>query len=233
MVSGGNQQVILLGSHLDSVEAGPGINDNGSGTAANLEIAIQFSKYFGDNKQGLANNYRFCWWGAEEMGLLGSTYYVSQLTSRDKRVISANLNLDMIGSPNKFYGIYNGSMADEPIRKQSEYIASLFADYMVSAGGGAGAAPLPYDLIPFDGRSDYGPFIANGTHIAAGGLFTGAEALKSEEDRKRYGGLTNAAFDPCYHQACDTLDNVDMDALLVMSKASAYVTEKLYRWNGQ
>lgn len=233
-VVGGNEQVILFGSHLDSVEAGPGINDNGSGTAANLELAIQYFKYFKGTTAN--NNFRFCWWGAEEMGLLGSTFYVSQLTPRDKRRIAANINLDMIGSPNKFYGIYNGTMADEPIRKRSEYIASLFIEYMnldTNKRGSGPSKPIPYDLIPFDGRSDYGPFIANGTYIPAGGLFTGAEVLKSEEERKRYGGLTNAAFDPCYHQACDTLENVDMDALLLMSKASAYVTEKLYKWNGQ
>ena len=59
--------VVMAGAHLDSVQAGPGINDNGSGSASLLEIAQNMSK----NKP--QNTVRLAWWGAEEAGLIGST----------------------------------------------------------------------------------------------------------------------------------------------------------------
>jgi len=69
--------VVVLGSHLDSVDAGPGMNDNGSGSAANLVLAIKFYEL------GLkaTNKLRFCWWAAEEIGLIGSTKYVEQASA--------------------------------------------------------------------------------------------------------------------------------------------------------
>ena len=213
-----SDQTVIIGSHLDSVDAGPGINDNGSGSAANLELAIQLNKNF--KAQRLRT--RFCWWGGEELGLLGSTYYVSQLEEEERADIYANINLDMIASPNKFYGIYNGTMAHAAIRNLSEHIAALFIGYF-------NEKRLSYSLTEFDGRSDYGPFIDNDTLIAAGGLFTGAEQLKTEKDRARFGGLTNAPFDPCYHQACDTIENVDMVALKHNTMASARVLQTLIK----
>lgn len=57
------------------------------------------------------------------------------------------------------------------------------------------------------GGSDFLPFLKKG--IAAGGLLTGAGGIKSMEERKLYGGLANAAMDPCYHKPCDTYDNID------------------------
>lgn len=82
-------------------------------------------------------------------------------------------------------------------------------------------------MTEFDGRSDYGPFIANDTLIAAGGLFTGAEQLKTDQERINYGGLTNAAYDPCYHQSCDTIHNIDSVALTNNAMASAHVLQKM------
>ncbi len=65
--------VVMAGAHLDSVNAGPGINDNGSGSAAILEVAVQMAKV------KPTNTVRFAWWGAEESGLVGSTRYVQGL----------------------------------------------------------------------------------------------------------------------------------------------------------
>ena len=94
---GASDSIIVVGSHLDSVPAGPGINDNGSGSASNLEMARQFMAVNAPNK------IRFCWWGAEEEGLLGSEFYVnSVIESGDISNIVLNLNYDMIGSPNYF-----------------------------------------------------------------------------------------------------------------------------------
>jgi len=100
---GDADNVIFLGAHLDSVQAGPGINDDGSGTAGILEIARSFAK-----QKGIKNKVRFGWWGAEESGLVGSLYYTSQLTAEEADKIRYYFNYDMIGSPNPAYIVYEG-----------------------------------------------------------------------------------------------------------------------------
>ena len=89
----------------------------------------------------------------------------------------------------------------------------MFLDYFAAEG-------LPNEPTAFDGRSDYGPFIAVG--IPAGGLFTGAEGIKTPEQAAIYGGAAGFALDPCYHQACDTYDNISIEALDQMSDAAAH-----------
>lgn len=208
---------IVFGSHLDSVPAGPGINDNGSGSAANLEIALQLA----DSGVVPHNRVLFAFWGAEELGLLGSTHYVASLTDGERAEIALNLNFDMIASPNYVRQIYNGSGAEnENIIYASGKIQSLFEDFFNSKD-------LSYALKEFNGRSDYGPFIAEGIDIPAGGLATGADETKSEEDRATYGGIANAILDPCYHQSCDTVDNIHQEVYLDMSQAAAYVLNEL------
>jgi Zn-dependent M28 family amino/carboxypeptidase len=105
-------QTIVVGAHLDSVTAGPGINDNGSGSATILEIAEQLAK-LGYTKK-LQRQVRFAFWGAEELGLLGSQYYVDSLTDRQRAKIYANLNFDMLGSPNYVRFVYDGNGSDTP-----------------------------------------------------------------------------------------------------------------------
>ena len=100
--SGNDANTVMAGAHLDSVQDGAGINDNGTGSAALLETAIQMSKTKPNN------TVRFAWWGAEEEGLLGSEYYVANLTEEQAADISLYLNFDMIGSPNYFFGVYDG-----------------------------------------------------------------------------------------------------------------------------
>ena len=100
--TGDDSNVVMAGAHLDSVQEGPGINDNGTGSAALLETAIQMQRV------KPTNTVRFAWWGAEEEGLLGSEYYVEQLSDEQTDDIALYLNFDMIGSPNYFYGVYDG-----------------------------------------------------------------------------------------------------------------------------
>ena len=197
---------IVVGGHLDSVEEGPGINDNGSGSAAMLEIAEQMADI------DTANHVRFIWFSAEESGLIGSQYYVDQLSDAELGQIAAMLNFDMVASPNFARFVYNGSSKTAP--KGSGAIEDVFNDYFKSRG-------LAYEETAFDGRSDYGPFIAEG--IPAGGLFTGAEVHKTAAQVTLYGGVAGVAFDPCYHQACDTLANINHTALDQMSDAMATV----------
>lgn len=211
--TGRPDRVIVVGSHLDSIEKGPGINDNGSGSALNLELAIRLGV---DNKE-IKNKVRFAWWAAEELGLLGSHHYMNDLNatqSPELENIVLNLNFDMVGSPNFFRGIYNGTSAS----KESGKIQILFEDWFHDEN-------LHTEPTAFDGRSDYGPFLAYGK--AAGGLFTGAEALKTDNGRQSYGGLANAAYDPCYHLACDTVSNIDKAVYGDMGKAAANALEML------
>lgn len=208
--TGRNDRVVVVGAHLDSVPGGAGIQDNGSGSAAILEIALQL-KALGIDP---VNKVRFMWFGAEESGLLGSENYVSTLNARQIKNIAVNLNFDMIASPNFVRFVYDGDGSDTPAAgpNGSSVIEDVFAKYLTKQG-------LAFEPTAFDGRSDYGPFIAVG--IPAGGLFTGAEGLKTPEEVLIYGGTAGVAYDPCYHQACDTFDNNNLEALDQMSDAAA------------
>ncbi|MFD0890768.1 M20/M25/M40 family metallo-hydrolase, partial [Streptosporangium algeriense] len=203
-------RVVMLGSHLDSVLAGPGVNDNGSGSAAVLETALRA------NGAPTRNRLRFAFWGAEELGLLGSRHYVAALSPQERARIRLYLNFDMIASPNFVYGIYDGDDSDRTGAGAgpagSGEIEKLFERYYASIG-------QPYKGTDFTGRSDYGPFIAVG--IPAGGLFTGAEGIKTAEEAATFGGEAGVAYDRCYHQACDTLPNINDRALAVNSGAIA------------
>ena len=210
-----DNNVVMAGAHLDSVEAGPGINDNGSGSAALLELAQQLATLKPEN------TLRFAWWGGEEAGLVGSTAYVNDLTAAERDRIALYLNFDMVGSPNYIFMVYD---ADEstfpapegvPIPAGSTAIEDIFESFYTSLGE-------PYDDTEFSGRSDYQAFIEN--DIPAGGLFTGAEEIKTAEQQAIWGGTTGAQFDPCYHQACDSFANVNVHALDVNADAVAFST---------
>ena len=216
--TGDPNNVVVVGAHLDSVSRGPGINDNGSGSAAILEIAEQYAA------QGRVarNKIRFMWFGAEEHGLIGSTRYVASLPQSDLDKIMAMLNFDMIGSPNFVRFVYDGDGSDSTPAGPpgSAFIEDLFVDYFNSQG-------LANEPTQFSGRSDYGPFITRG--IPAGGLFTGAEGIKTVAQAATYGGTAGAQYDPCYHLACDTYENNSNTALDQMSDAAAHVTLFLSR----
>lgn len=209
---GGNpDKVLVVGSHLDSVVAGPGINDNGSGTAQNLEIAVQLAKLKIKPRQKV----RFAFWGAEESGLLGSAHYVANLSDTDLTRIFANLNFDMVASPNYVRFVYDGdgSATGASGPYGSDQIESLFTKYFAGQG-------LATDPTAFDGRSDYGPFIDAG--IPAGGLFSGAEGEKTPEQAAVYGGVAGAPYDSCYHQACDDINNLNPTVLSQLSDGAAH-----------
>ena len=208
---GRSDRVVVVGAHLDSVPQGPGIQDNGSGSAAILEIALQMAEL----EIHPRNKVRFAWWGAEESGLVGSTAYVDNLSKREIKRIALNLNFDMIGSPNFVRFVYDGNGSDTPLAgpNGSKNIERVFLDYFADQ-------VLDTEPTAFDGRSDYGPFIAVG--IPAGGLFTGAEGIKTEEQAFVYGGTAGDQYDPCYHLACDTFDNISLEALDQMSDAAAH-----------
>ncbi|WP_349426895.1 M20/M25/M40 family metallo-hydrolase [Microbacterium sp. LWS13-1.2] len=201
---GNDDNTVMAGAHLDSVQDGAGINDNGSGSAGLLETAIQMQKTKPNN------TVRFAWWGAEESGLLGSEHYVGALSEDEVDDIALYLNFDMIGSPNYMFGIYDGdnsggTAAPGFIPEGSAQIEDVFEGFYDSRG-------LPSQDSEFSGRSDYGPFIAVG--IPAGGLFTGAEVKKTAAEAALYGGVIGASYDPCYHQPCDNLTGAGQDEAL-------------------
>jgi Zn-dependent M28 family amino/carboxypeptidase len=210
--TGNDDNVVMAGAHLDSVQEGPGINDNGSGSAALLETAIQMAKV------KPTNTVRFAWWGAEESGLLGSEYYVENLSDEEIEDIGLYLNFDMVASPNYMFGIYDGDNSGETapdgfIPEGSAEIEDLFETFYESRGE-------PYQDSEFSGRSDYGPFIAVG--IPAGGLFTGAEGVKTAAEAALYGGVAGESYDPCYHDFCDNLRGDGHDDALYAALAEDY-----------
>ena len=196
---GDKERTVVVGSHLDAAEAG--INDNGSGSSTTLELAEEIAQL----KNKPRNRLRFAFWGAEEAGLIGSNEYVADLIeSGEIDDIEANLNFDMLGSPNFVRFVYDGDNStgegDEGPPGSAE-IEQVFLDYFERQG-------LPVEPTPFDGRSDYGPFIAPAAFVPAGGLFSGAEGVKTEEEAAVYGGAAGSWYDPCYHQECDTFSTI-------------------------
>jgi Zn-dependent M28 family amino/carboxypeptidase len=209
--NGDDDNVVMVGGHLDSVPEGPGINDNGSGSAAILDVAEAMRKF------KPTNTVRFALWGAEEQGLLGSDFYIDNLPQAERDKIALYLNFDMVGSSNYVRFVYDGdgSAFNIPGPPGSAEIEALFTGFY----SGRGLASEP---TAFDGRSDYGPFIAVG--IPAGGLFTGAEGIKTLAQQAVYGGTVGQQFDPCYHEACDTFDNVSEQVLDLNADAIAFAT---------
>jgi len=192
---------VMLGAHSDSVTEGPGINDDGSGSLSLLEVATQLTKF------NVSNCVRFAWWAGEEEGLLGSDYYVASLPEEENKKIRLFMDYDMMGSPNFAYQIYNATNALNP--RGSEELRDLYVKWYEDQG-------LNYTFIPFDGRSDYDGFIRNG--IPGGGIATGAEGIKTEEEEKMFGGKAGDWYDPCYHQLCDDVGNVNVTAWVVNTK---------------
>ncbi|SCO54504.1 related to aminopeptidase Y precursor, vacuolar [Fusarium fujikuroi] len=190
---GDPRNVIMLGAHLDSVQAGPGINDDGSGSSLILELFLALSKYKTKNK------IRFAWWGAEENGLLGSKHYTSTLPAKDVNNLLVYLNFDMVSKG--FFGVADtdGSSHGSKAPKGSEVTEKIFTEYFESQGIEVTPAVLT-------NGSDYAPFWQN-LNKPFGFLHTG----------------TAVAQDPCYHQACDTIDNPDSKTLTINAKAAAHI----------
>jgi Zn-dependent M28 family amino/carboxypeptidase len=203
--------VVMAGAHLDSVQPGPGINDNGSGSAALLEVAEQLANHTPHN------TVRFAWWGAEESGLIGSEEWVAARTQEQLDEIALYLNFDMIGSPNHVFGVYDADEstfpAPVPIPDGSIDLEDTLESFFTMQG-------IPYEDSEFSGRSDYQAFILN--DIPASGLFTGAEGVKTAAQQAIWGGTAGQQYDPCYHLACDTYDNNNLDALATNSDAIAF-----------
>ncbi|KAI1126241.1 peptidase family M28 [Nemania abortiva] len=188
---GDPDNVIVLGAHLDSVQAGPGINDDGSGSALLLELSKAVLKYKTNTKV------RFAWWGAEENGLIGSKYYCSNLPVPEINRILAYLNFDMVSKGYFGVGDTDGSSHGSIGPVGSEIIEQIYIDYYTSQG-------LEVTPAILTNGSDYASFwgILNKPF---GFINTG----------------TAPAQDPCYHQACDTINNPNPETLTINARAAA------------
>ncbi|HEX9227305.1 MAG TPA: M20/M25/M40 family metallo-hydrolase, partial [Arthrobacter sp.] len=210
---GSAENTVVVGGHLDSVPAGPGINDNSSGVAAVLETA----RWMKESGITPANRVRFAFWGAEEAELDGSQHYIDELSAAGVRRTALYLNADMVASPNGVRSINDGDGSDfgKAGPKGSREIEDVFFRFFRENS-------LPAETTPLDGESDYEPF--QGAGIPVGGLFSGDSESKTRAQAQAFGGVAGKGFDACYHKACDTVDNTNADLLKEMSAALAYAT---------
>ncbi|MFC6079869.1 M28 family peptidase [Sphaerisporangium aureirubrum] len=197
---GDENQVIMAGAHLDSVSAGPGINDNGSGSSMLLEVALTLAA----QNPAMTKHVRFGWWSDEEQGLLGSRAYVSSLSSADRTKIKQYLNFDMVGSVNGGYFINNIT---------TTAAADLRAFY-------TNLGLAPEENTEGANRSDDASFRNAG--IATSGVAAGASATKTSAQATKWGGTAGRAYDPCYHRSCDTTANISDAHLDRSGDALAY-----------
>jgi Zn-dependent M28 family amino/carboxypeptidase len=190
--------LIIVGAHLDSVPEGPGINDNGSGSAVVLEAALRLAR----GPTQARGSVRFAFWGAEERGLIGSRHHLGSLSDEVRRHIALYINLDMVGSPNFARFVQSSAATNEGLAAmvRREFLAD-FREHNLTVEERAG------------GRfgSDDTPFAQKG--IPTIGLYTGAGGPKSEIQASLFGGAAGRPYDPCYHRACDTIENIDRDVL--------------------
>ena len=197
------EAVVMLGAHLDSVLAGPGINDNGSGVATLLVIAERLA-----GLPAPGRTVRLAFWGAEENGPFGSRAYVEALAPEELARIDAYLNFDMLGSPNFIRFVYDEAAAVPG----SDELTALFADHFEREG-------LAWEPIDLEGDSDHGPFAAAG--IPTGGLFSGGIEPKTDAQAATHGGTAGIPADACSHRACDTIANLSDPILAEMADAIA------------
>ena len=209
-----------VGAHLDSVPEGPGINDNGTGVATLLELA----RWSASAEVELEHGIRFGFWGAEEIGLVGSLHHARTMSEDDLALTLGNLNFDMVGSPNPGRFVYDGDQSDYAappfleIPPGTDRIEALFIEHF-------DGLDLPHDPIPFEGRTDYLGFAQLG--LPVGGLFTGAEMSKDARESARYGGEADEAYDACYHQFCDDTGNIHAEMFEQMAEAAGAVLHAL------
>ncbi|MGC4940551.1 M28 family peptidase [Kribbella sp. DT2] len=203
---GDANHVVMTGSHLDSVSVGPGINDNGTGSSGVLETALAYAA----SGQTPRNRLRFGFWGAEELGLLGSKYHVNNLPAAERDKVELYLNFDMTGSPNPGYFVYNDNPAGNGARDD---LTAYFTSKSVQT-----------EYIDVQGRSDHAAFRSLG--IPTAGTFSGAEGIKTAAQATKWGGTAGQAYDPCYHRSCDTISNLNLTSLDRQSDAIGHMV-----WN--
>jgi hypothetical protein len=213
---GSADRVVMAGAHLDSADDGPGINDNGSSVAALLQTAMRLAPL----QHRVTNRVRFAFWGAEELITIGSLHYIATLPADQLAAISLYLNFEMLASPNFVRFVVDGDDSDHPNTGipggppgSGAVEAVMTQGYQVQR--------LPFrtaDLAEI--RSDQEPFAAAG--IPVGGAFGGVRGIKTADEAAVFGGTAGQHYDPCYHQPCDSITNINSDALGEALRAIAW-----------
>ncbi|GAA5171358.1 hypothetical protein GCM10023321_69790 [Pseudonocardia eucalypti] len=218
--TGDPNRVVFLGAHLDSVPEGPGINDDGSGVAALLELATRLG-----SSPGVHNAVRFAFWGSEESDMIGSAYYVKNLSGQQRQQILLYMNLDMVASPNAGYFVQGGSGGKKKGAGPpgSSTVARVITEQLTKTG-------VQVEPMKFAGDSDYDPFVRAG--IPSAGPLTGDEKKMTDEQASKWGGESGEVFDRCYHQACDNLANINRTALDRNVRATAAALEYFASYTG-
>lgn len=185
--------IVMFGAHLDGVGGTHGINDNGTGVAATLQMAKDLAA--SDSKP--TKRVQFAFWDAEEIGLVGSSNYVDQMPAEERDAMEVYVNTDMIGSHNAAYFVYNEDQNGTEYRDQ---LLGLYSENGIEA-----------EPSSMGGRSDHAGFMNAG--IPTAGVFSGAEGQMTQEQAQKWNGTAGEAYDACYHQACDDFDNLNTGAM--------------------
>lgn len=236
-IKGKTNFVTMLGAHYDSVESGPGINDNATGTAVVLEIISKIVK----EKTIPNHTLRFAFWDSEEHGVEGSKYYVDQLKKEDLSILKNYLNVDMVGTTNpnilitdgdgtswesfKDKLLQNSETEDEkkyalgllesmktgfPVQvKGAEKLEKIFSDYLTVNNI---AFEEDYTL---SNSTDVFPFL--GKVPTFGFIMMNEQQLESGEN----------LYAPCYHQACDDIKNVDKTSLKIALESMSHLLNEI------
>ncbi|MFV2179110.1 M28 family peptidase [Actinomadura sp. LOL_016] len=203
---GGDGRTVMAGAHLDSVTEAPGINDNAAAAAALMATALRLAP----RQDKVRHKVRFALWGAEELIDIGSYHYVRNLAPAERAKIALYLNFELIAAPNGVRFVLDGDASEQPPGTSpgpagSQVVEKVFKDYFDHAG-------LPYESHDLRAvGSDHEPFMAAG--IPVGGLNGGVLGVKTAAQAARFGGTAGQLYDPCYHQPCDTIGNLDRRAL--------------------
>jgi Zn-dependent M28 family amino/carboxypeptidase len=222
---GDPNNVVVVDAHLDAIY-GAGMLDNASGSATILDIALKMKKVNPRNKL------RFIWFGGEELGLLGSTYYVDNLSPSELDKIGYDLDADVTATPNYVVGVLDPAGVDLFGRT----VSTTFPPEVYQPSTVARDQGIQYfDSIGLNNElfSPVGTdaFNFNAVGIPASGVLTGQDCCKTQGDVDLFGGqLGNfegnvPGFDGgCVDNPfrwCDNLDNNDPDVLTFMTKGFA------------
>jgi Zn-dependent M28 family amino/carboxypeptidase len=228
-LAGFGAKTVIVGCHLDSTagydvgydpatDAAPGADDNASGISGTLSVAKFLSHYRGT----LKHTVRFCFFNAEEVGIVGSQAYASYLKSTHTAVKAA-ICMDMIGynsDSDKIFEVHAG-YTDPAVRDISLPIACQIAA-SASQLGQLGLSQIYKGTHPnsnadrntYDGainRSDHASFHQQGYPAV----------VVSEDFFVNYSSEPPADPNPNYHRQADTIVDSSYGADIACAVAHA------------
>jgi len=209
---GRSNATVILGAHYDSVRWGTGANDNASGVGVMLEAASLLKDY------PTHANIVFIAFGAEEVGLHGSRYYVSTLTENEIANAIAMVNLDMVGGYGDYLYVYAALNGPTWVRDMALNIGQNQGIDLRSSIG------LYWDGFTGD-WSDHVPFRNAGIPVAY------FEHWNWEYDPTDSWGIENAErfdeFGDHYHTENDTFEWINKERVSYVGKVVAPLVYEL------